>query len=185
MVAFQYASKMKRLLLLFCIGSLVLAGCSSNIKVNVPPGFKAPDQETVYIAPFINTLVPDTVTEPVFNEFVDFLNRKRNIPGIKFFAIIKDELKDVDPRWLEKQAYISGELWSYIENSGCCSTEIRIKSRINVHQPGQQTSLEIFLPKESFFEHDRSSIDVERSKFSQQLAHELAEQVMKVLTPQH
>lgn len=164
---------------------LFTSGCAPRPTIVIPPGFKPLAQETVYIAPFTNTLVPDIIAEPTFNDFVDNLNRKRNIPGIKFFAIIKDELKDVDPLWLEKQTYISGEMWSYIENSGCCSTEMRIKASLNLHQPGQQRPLQIFIPKEAFFEHDKSSIEAERSRFASELAGELSKQVLKSLDPQN
>lgn len=168
-------------ILLILLTVLLLAGCGHRAKVTIPEGYKLPDQETIYVAPFVNTLVPDIIAEPVFNDFVDTLNRKRNIPGITFFAIIKDDLKDVDQKWLEKQAYISGELWSYIENSGCCSTELRIKSKISLHQPGQQRPLEIMIPKEAFFDHDRSSIEAERTRFSRELAAELANNMLKML----
>lgn len=171
------------LLFLLALVLLPLAGCATQqVKVSVPAGFKAAEHETVYVAPFVNTLVPELIAEPVFNNFVDDLNRKRTIPDVKFFAIIKDDLKDVDQAWLEKQAYITGELWSYIENSGCCSTEIRIKSRVNIHMPGQQASLEIFIPKEIFFEHDKSSIDMERARFARELSDQLSAEVLKALS---
>lgn len=168
-----------------CVTAICLAfaaGCTSGSKVRVPEGFRPPDQETVYIAPFTATLVPDAISEPVFNEFVDTLNRKRTIPGVTFFAIIKDDLKDVDQAWLQKQLYISGELWSYTEKSGCCSTEMRIKSRIFIHQPGQQRPVQIEVPKEVFFEHERASVEEERDRFTRSLAAELAQHVMNVLS---
>lgn len=159
---------------------MLAAGCAGT-RVHVPKDFRSPDQDTVYIAPFTVMLVPDAISEPVFNEFVDTLNRNRTIPGVTFFAIIKDDLKDVDQAWLQKQLYVTGELWSYTEKSGCCSTEMRMKSRIYIHEPGQQRPVEIEVPKEVFFEHDRSTIDEEREKFTHDLAAELAQHVIAVL----
>lgn len=175
---FPFSTLLLSLLAFFVI---VGGGCTSRAKVTVPPEFRAPDQETIYIAPFTATLVPDSIAEPVFNEFVDTLNRNRTIPGVTFFAIIKDDLKDVEPAWLQKQLYITGELWSYMEKSGCCSTEMRVKSRLRIHQPGQQRPVEIEVPKEVFFEHDRSSIEEERDRFANSLATELSQHVIRIL----
>jgi hypothetical protein len=137
----------------------------------------------VYVAPFVATLVPSEVADPVFNDFVDILNARQPLPGVKFYSIIKEDLTEVDPAWLAKQAYITGELWSYIENSGCCSTELRIKARISVHRPGETQTLDIFVPREGFFEHERSTIEVERARFARRLSEDLADRLISSLSP--
>ncbi|KAF0220804.1 MAG: hypothetical protein FD174_801 [Geobacteraceae bacterium] len=163
--------------------SLFLAGCAPATRVSMAPDFNpSPEQEVIYVLPFVNTLVPETFAETVFNGFVDTLNDSRARTGGKWFLIIKDEPKDVDSAWLAKHLYISGEVWGYIENSGCCATELRVKSKIFFHKPGQnEPSLEISVPMESFFEHDRSTLEDERDRLAKRLTRELADQLIKAL----
>ncbi|SNB47514.1 hypothetical protein SAMN06269301_3004 [Geobacter sp. DSM 9736] len=173
-------TSMRRMLVAFPI-LLLIAGCAPSARVSSPPGFVLPEQEVMFVAPFISTLVPEAVSGPVFDDFVDILNARQSVPGVKFFSIIKDDLSELDSEWLAKNAYITGELWSYIENSGCCSTELRIKARISVHRPGENETLDIFVPLEGFFEHDRSTIEVERARLARRLASELANRLISSL----
>lgn len=162
---------------------LLLAGCAPATRVSMAPDFKPPpEQEIIYVLPFVNTLVPDTFAETVFNDFVDTLNDSRALTGGKWFLIIKDNPKDVDSAWLAKHLYISGELWGYIENAGCCATELRVKARIFFHKPGlNEPVLDISVPMESFFEHDLSTLEVERKKLAKRLTRELDDQFIKAL----
>lgn len=189
MVTFRRFSRFRVLLLsLFALHlSLLLAGCGPTARVTTAPDFKpSPDQDVIYVAPFVNTLVPERFAETVFNDFVDTLNSNRALTGGKWFLIIKDELKDVDPAWLAKRPYIAGELWSYIENSGCCSTELRVKARVGFYEPGRkEPSVDISVPLESFFEHDRSTLEAERTRLAKRLAGELADQFIKSMGRQN
>jgi len=159
---------------------LMLQGCGVRAQVSVKPDFNPPmELDTVYVLPFTSSLVPSEVYETVFNEFVDLLNENLKRAGVQQFEIIKDSLDEVDKKWLAKQVYLSGELWSYIENAGCCQTELRIRSRIELTEPGKKApTLEVLLPLESFFDHDQSTLEKERIKLAKRLAHELAERVI-------
>ncbi|HIJ81989.1 MAG TPA: hypothetical protein HPP76_09815, partial [Desulfuromonadales bacterium] len=142
------------------------------------------EREALYVIPFDATLVPPDFGEPVFDQFVDFLNARRAQTKIGRFIILKDELKEVEPAWLIKQIYISGDIWGYVENSSCCSTEMKVKSRIYLYEPGKNSpSLEFFIPVEGFYEHDRSSAVAAKAQLGRKLAKELADAVIKKLTP--
>ncbi len=83
------------------VSLLLLAGCASGAKVTLSPAFNpAPEDNIVYILPFTTSLVPETLSETVFNEFVDNLNKGRYRTDVKWYYILKDEIKDIDPAWL-------------------------------------------------------------------------------------
>jgi len=164
---------------------LPLAGCGPKPQVSLAPSFHpATDVETAYVVPFAGALVPEEFSATVFNDFVDQLNGRRRETGIRSFTILKDDLKTVGAPWLSRQYYISGDIWSYVEDSGCCSTNIRVKARVYIHEPGKNApSVEIFVPMESFFDHDRSTIDRERDRLARALARDLSRKVLDALSP--
>jgi hypothetical protein len=136
------------------------------------------------VIPFDATLVPPDFGEPVFNEFVDRLNALRKKTKVAKFVILKEDLKEVEPAWLIKQTYISGDIWGYVENSGCCSTEMKVKSRIYLYEPGKhEPSMDVFIPLEDFFEHDRISVPAAKTRLGKKLANDLADSIIKKLTP--
>ncbi len=165
---------------------LPLAGCGPKPQVSLAPSFHpATDVETAYVVPFAGALVPEEFSATVFNDFVDQLNGRRRETGIHSFTILKDDLKTVGAPWLSRQYYISGDIWSYVEDSGCCSTNIRVKARVYIHEPGKNApSVEIFVPMESFFDHDRSTIDRERDRLARTLARDLSRKVLDALSRQ-
>lgn len=164
---------------------LLLAACTAASKVRNYGGLDPrQERETVYVIPFDTTLVPPDVGEPVFNEFVDRLNAQRKTTRVAKFLILKEELKEVEPAWLVKQTYISGDIWGYVENSGCCSTEMKVKSRLYLYEAGKnEPSLEVFVPETDFFEHDRLSITAAKARMGKKLAHSLADAIIKKLSP--
>ena len=164
----------------------LLSACAAAPKIRNYGNFDAnQERETVYVIPFDATLVPPDVGEPVFNEFVDLLNAKRKSTKVAKFLILKEELKDVEPAWLIKQTYISGDIWGYLESSGCCSTEMQVKSRIYLYEPGNnEPSMEAFVPEEDFFDHDRMSVNEAKARMGKKLAHLLADTIIKKLSPQ-
>lgn len=168
------------LLVLFTV-----TGCGPKPQVSVSPSFRpAADVETAYVVPFAGALVPEDFSATVFNDFVDQLNGRRRETGVRSFAIIKDEVSAVDAGWLARQHYISGDIWSYVEDSGCCSTNIRVKARVYVYEPGKSIpSVEIFVPMESFFDHDRSTIARERDRLARDLARDLSRKVLEAMAP--
>ncbi|MFA7060808.1 MAG: hypothetical protein WC156_08325 [Pedobacter sp.] len=164
---------------------LFLTACTGAAKIR-DYGSLDPRQEreTVYVIPFDTTLVPSDVGEPVFNEFVDRLNAHRKNTRVAKFLILKEELKEVEPAWLVKQTYISGDIWGYLESSSCCSTEIKVKSRLYLYEPGKnEPSLEIIMPETDFFEHNRLSIAAAKARMGKKLAYGLADAIIKKLTP--
>ncbi len=163
--------------------ALLLCGCAPTPKVSVAPTFSpAPERELVYVVPFVSTLSPEPFTRKVFDKLVDDLNARHSAVGVQWFFILKQDLKDVDPAWLGRQVYITGEVWSYTENSGCCQTELRVKGRAAIFEAGHpQPSAEIAVPAESFFDHDYTSLDVEQDRLAQRLASEMAAQIISVL----
>lgn len=142
------------------------------------------ERESLYIVPFDATLVPPDFGELIFDQFVDILNARRKQTKVGRFVILKEELKEVEPAWLIKQIYISGDIWGYVETSGCCSTEMKVKSRIYLYEPGKNVpTFEVFVPVEHYFDHDRSDITTAKVRLGNKLAQDLAEAVIKKLTP--
>ena len=75
------------------------------------------------------------------------------------FVILKQGVEAVGDEWLEVHRYITGEVFAYVENSGCCSTEIRTKVRVAYHTPNQsKLAFDVTLPFSTFFDHDQSTI---------------------------
>ena len=167
------------------LAALMLTGCAGGAKVRNFGGLDPRQaRDTVYVIPFDTTLVPSDVGEPVFNEFVDRLNSQRKNTRVAKFLILKEELKEVEPAWLVKQTYISGDIWGYVETSGCCSTDMKVKSRLYLYEPGKnEPSLEVFVPETDFFEHDRLTITAAKARMGKKLAHSLADTIIKKLTP--
>src|SRR5512138_2492209 len=155
----------KAVLFIILSFTLLLHGCGPQAQLKVNPDFKPPAElDTVYVIPFSGILVPEDFKETAFNDFVDFLNENRIQIGVRQFEIIKGELKDQDAKWLSRQLYISGEFWSYIENAGCCNTELRVRARVTLTEPGKQApTFEMTLPLESFFDHDQSTLEKEKN----------------------
>ena len=164
---------------------LMMTGCAASPRIrNYGVLDPRQEREVLYIVPFDATLVPPDFGEPVFNQFVDLLNAGRKQTRVGRFVILKEELKEVEPAWLIKQIYVSGDIWGYVENSGCCSTDMKVKSRIYLYEPGKNSpTFEVFVPVESFFEHDRSTSAAARARMGGRLARELADAVIKKLTP--
>ena len=180
-IRFRLKSFLYSLLIIFAL--FLMGGCGQAVKVSLAPDFKrALDQDVMCVVPFINTLVPENFSSPVFNNFIDDLNRNRLKTEVKWFYIIKEDIPNPKPDWLTKQAYITGEVWSYIEESGCCSTDIRVNARVRLYEPGKkEPAAEIYVPMDSFFEHDRSSLEMERERLAKRLAGEMADQIIRLL----
>lgn len=170
-------------LLLALVSLLLVGGCANENRVLVARSFTVPaTQEVLPILPFAGTLVPETFSTAVFDNCVDILNDNHAQTSIKWFSIIKDDLQDVTKALPPDHLYIAGELWSYIENSGCCSTELQVKARVRVVKAGTQEQLfEAEIPLSSFFEHDRSNLTTERSRLAMRLSREMAAQILAIL----
>lgn len=161
---------------------LLLSGCApGNIRTSQAFSI-ATNQTMVPILPFSNTLVPAAFSEAVFNDFVDDMNETRSKTGFSLFAIIKDDLDKVEKVLTPAHIYISGEIWSYIEDAGCCSTELRVKSRLRIYRVTSRELLwDAEIPMDSFFEHDLSTLAVEREKLGKRLSSSMSQITIKAL----
>jgi hypothetical protein len=162
---------------------LAVCGCSGQRGALISPSFTIPqNQAMVPVQPFNAILVPVSFTETVFDDFVDTLNDNRAQSGFALFGIIKENLSEVETILTPAHVYLSGEIWSYLEDSGCCATELKVKSRLRIQRVRSREILwEKELPLESFFEHDASTLAVEREKLARRLARELAAEALKAL----
>lgn len=170
--------------LLLSMMLLLVAGCGlSGVKVSGSFDTRK-DHDAIYVVPFDTTLVPPEVGDAVFNEFVDRLNDQRRKTRIAKFLILKEELKDVEPAWLIKQTYLSGDLWGYVETSGCCSTEMKVKSRLYLYEPGRsEPSVQVAVQESDFVEHDRVTVAAGKARMGKKLARALADAIIGKLTP--
>lgn len=164
---------------------MLLAGCAQIAKTRDFGGLDPlQERDVLYVVPFDATLVPADLGNPIFGEFIDTLNARRKETRVRRFIILKEELKEIEPAWLVKQIYISGDVWGYVESSGCCSTEMKVKSRIYLYEPGKSSpTLEISVPAGHFFDHDRSTLEAAKTRLAIKLARELADAIIKKLTP--
>lgn len=139
------------------------------------------DPGVVYVVPFVSVMVPGAVKARVFDQFVDRLNLQGETLGLQF-VILKEGLQRVAPEWLAARRYVTGELYAYVEDSGSSSTELRSRARLKYHRPNQDTpALSFEYPVRSFFDHDRSSLDIERAKLADTVATTLAGELFKAL----
>lgn len=162
---------------------LIAGGCTGHRTSFVSPALTiAQNQKMLPVLPFASILVPDSFAESVFNDYVDKLNENPEKTGFSWFGIIKDDLKEVEKILTPAHIYLAGEVWSYLEDSGCCSTEISIKSRLRIYRVLSRELLwEAEIPLDSFFEHDASTLAVEREKLAARLSQEMAAATIKVL----
>jgi hypothetical protein len=165
---------------LFC---LLLTGCAAVPSVRMEAGFTPPPpQETIYVVPFTTIMVPVAIEEGVFDLFVDTLIAGSRT-GEYEVVILKEGTSRVDPEWLKEHNYVTGEVFAYVEESGCCSTAIRLRSRLQVHQPGSdRPTLTLDYPRETFFEHDYSTVETERKNIAEDVARTLATRLLDALS---
>ena len=171
--------------LFYAAALLVLAmqwGCAST-RVSASPAFSvAQNQMMLPIQPFSSILASNAFTESVFNDFVDTMNENSTRTPFTWFGIIKEDLTEVEQILAPGHIYLSGEVWSYLEDTGCCSTAISVKSRIRIHRVVSRELLwEAEIPLETFFEHDNSSLAIEREKFEKRLSMTMANELIKGL----
>jgi hypothetical protein len=169
--------------LLSALFLMTISGCATAGNVRTSQAFTiAQNQKMVPILPFANILVPESFSTEVFNDYVDNMNDSRDKTGFSLFAIMKDDLKSAEKVLSPAHIYVSGEIWSYIEDSGCCSTALRVKSRLRIYRVNSRELLwEAEIPMESFFEHDSSTLDVERLKLGKRLSSAMSQMTIKAL----
>ncbi|NIQ94790.1 MAG: hypothetical protein GWN87_11705 [Desulfuromonadales bacterium] len=171
---------MSRLFALCLVGALL--ACTPAGKVERREAFQPrPEREDLYVLPFTRVMVPWELNETIFDRFVDNLNDSA-LPEDYAFTILKRSPKDIDPQWLGEQYYISGEIFGFRQESGCCSTLLQLTGRVRFHQPGQdQATFIAEYPAEIFFDHDDSSLEIERQKLAAEIADRLSRQLLDAL----
>lgn len=161
----------------------LLVSCASAPKLQTRQGFApVPANEQIYIVPFDTIMVPAEVQEGIFDQFVDDLNADGK--GMQYeFVILKQGLAAIDPAWQKSHYYITGTIFGYVEESGCCATTIRVRSRLELHQPDQDKPvLSLEYPREVFFQHDYTSVVAERRKLSRDISATLAKRLIGALS---
>ncbi|MDT8440658.1 MAG: hypothetical protein RQ723_03240 [Desulfuromonadales bacterium] len=143
----------------------------------------AADPGIVYVVPFTTIMVPRQVENRLFDQFIEQLNTGG--PKLElFFVILKEGLESVDPQWLSKRKYITGEIYAYVEEQGSTTTSLRARARIAYYRAHQQDPAFLFeYPAKTFFDRDRSTLEQERTKLADQVARALAEEILTALIP--
>lgn len=139
--------------------------------------------QTLYVLPFLNVMTPAEVSAQLFDAFIDQMLVFGDQRSVQV-RILKKDIDSIDRDWLAKQFFVTGELFGYIEDSGCCSTEIEARVRIYRYQPGSiEPAAEIVVPGDIFFEHDISTLEKERLRLANKMAIELSQRLTADLMP--
>lgn len=140
-----------------------------------------PEPGVIYVIPFVSVMVPQEVDGRIFDQFVDILNQQGASLELRF-VILKEGLQRVDPDWLAARKYVTGEIYAYVEDSGCCSTDLRTKARLTYRRPRQTDPAFGFeYPTKRFFDHDLSTLAKERLALADNIAQVLASELLSAL----
>jgi hypothetical protein len=141
----------------------------------------SPEPGIVYVVPFVSVMVPNQVSDRIFDQFVDIMIREGEALDLQFL-ILKEGLQRVTPEWLAARKHVTGEIYGYVEDAGSASTELRAKARLIYRTSNKNTSaLNFQYPIRRFFDNNLSDLDVERIKLSDAVAETLANELLKVL----
>lgn len=173
---------MVRRLFPLLLSLLLLTACAApqpRLEMNAAAS-ALPAEGTIYILPFLTIMVPDGVREGIFDRFVDELNQQAGDAGYRF--VILKEGREVDAAWLKQHPYLRGEIFGYVEDSGCCNTSLRLRSRLAFYLPeNDEAALLIDYPRELFFDHDSTTVDAERIHLADEITRGLAETFLSQL----
>jgi hypothetical protein len=141
----------------------------------------SPEPGIVYVVPFVSVMVPNQVSDRIFDQFVDIMIREGEALDLQFL-ILKEGLQRVTPEWLAARKHVTGEIYGYVEDAGSASTELRAKDRLIYRTSNKNTSaLNFQYPIRRFFDNNLSDLDAERIKLSDAVAETLANELLKVL----
>lgn len=163
-------------------GILLLSACASQVKVEQKASFAPKTHpETIFIVPFTTIMVPDTVKDRLFDRFVDQLNAAAQPIELEYI-ILKQGLETIDPEWLAKRDYVTGDIFAYVEDFGSTTTAIRAKSRIRLYQVGSgEPTLQLDYPVEIFYEKDYMTLAEARHKLAQKISDGMARKLTQSL----
>ena len=173
-------------LLHFLILTTFLAGCSTvpAYRVERTVDLQRPEEGTIlYFVPLQPVLAPEELTSNLFNQIIDGFDGAAAGSGLSAL-ILKRDVASVDPAWLGQQYYVTGSVFAYGEDSGCCSTEIKLSTRLQLYQPGTpHPVLRIDLPYRILFDHDRSNLEIEQERMTTSLAEQLRSALLAEIAP--
>lgn len=162
---------------------LLLCGCAAEgPQLSNTERFLAPlPDEHVYVVPLLAVMVPPAIEQGIFDRLVDELN---NNGGGRNYVIVKRG-RDADGRaWLQDRHVLTGEIFGFRQNSGCCSTELRLSVRLFYHQPGiDSPTLTAVFPRVVLFDHDRSTLEVEQRHLIDETAQAMAKAIIPLFIP--
>ncbi len=161
---------------------LLLTACSLDVKMQQAEGFAPLAQpQTVFVAPFTTIMVPDEVTEGLFDHFIDSLNASQAEADL-MYVILKQGIDGIDPAWLSTHDYVTGEIFAYVEEIGSSTASIRAKNRIRLFQAGQaEPTLRLDYPIEIFYEKDYLSLEDARRKLAVKISDTMARKLSEAL----
>lgn len=178
---------LKRFLFIPLLAAALLAGCSTvtQPRIERTVDLQRPTEgTTLYFVPFQSVLAPEELTGDLFNRIVDDFDGNAAGSGLSAL-ILKREVRGIDPAWLGQQYYITGSVFAYRQDSGCCSTDIQISTRLQLFQPATPYPvLRIDLPYRTLFDHDRSNLEIEHARMTAALADELRSALLAEIVPQ-
>jgi hypothetical protein len=136
--------------------------------------------DTLYIATFTTVMVPKAVTEQIFDQFIDILMDR--LGEDRPLVLLKEGTAGADAQWLAARSHVRGELFSYVEESGCCSTTLRIRSRLQLYRPGAERPLLVAeYPRDIYFNHDYTTVEEQRQLLLADVATTLANRLSAAL----
>lgn len=133
--------------------------------------------QSLYVLPFNQGGAPEIVTTGLFDALVERLYELGEQKGFQV-TIIKQELTDADADWFAGKHYLIGEVTDYNEEKGCCYTELKIISQVQLHLSKKELQPILELSDESFFNHDITQLPKAQTELSDRLGKEMAEQLM-------
>ena len=168
---------MRRLLPLLLV-SLLLGACAAGKPELTTSSCYAPDPDlpVTLVVPFTPIMVPQEFSTTFFDRFIDRLQESFGVQ--RRVVILKERLEELPPESLAGRSYLDGEIYGYLEDSGCCATEIAFTTRLFFYQPGaEEPAVTLTIPSEKFFDHDL----VEPAGIRLQFARESADRIVAQL----
>jgi len=139
--------------------------------------------QVLYVVPFLNVMIPENVSTNLFDRFIDEMMTAGEAHSIKV-RILKQDIDAVDREWLGQQYFVTGELFDYDRESGCCSTELEARARIYYYRPGSVDPFtEITVSGDAFFDHDLSSLSEEQARMGSDMAGKLSSSLIFKIVP--
>jgi hypothetical protein len=136
----------------------------------------------VFVLPFTTVMVPNEVSENLFDRFVDKLNQEQPETGLEF-VILKQSPQDIGDTWLSEHDYVAGEIFAYVEDKGSSTVSLRARSRLSYYATGlTEPTLKLNYPVEIFFEKDYQSIEAARLQLAEKVAEQLSRKLLETLS---